>query len=292
MLVLGGILAVAAGLAFNLTAAVQKYETVRVVAPARRLLSALVRRPLWLLAVLLDLIAWVAQVAALTLAPLALAVPLMAVGAALLVLLGVRWLGEQFGRVELAAVALVTCGAAAAAVAAGSTTPARAPLTAATQLGIGAVAAATALLAARSRSGVALGTAAGALYAATAIYSKEVGDRVASNGWGWHTLALLLSSPAPYLLALFGVAALWLVQAGFQRANAATVTAAQTALETVGPILAGFLLYHERWPTGPGGPLLAAAIAATALGATMLAPRRQTLTDTEMQAKAEAEAEG
>jgi hypothetical protein len=77
------------------------------------------------------------------------------------------------------------------------------------------------------------------------------------------------------------VAALWLIQAGFQRTNAATVTAAMTAVETVGPILAGFLLYHERWPAGAGGPLLAAGIAAAVLGATILAARRQTYPQTE-----------
>jgi hypothetical protein len=119
VLVFGGILAVASGLAYNATAAVQKHEAVRASAPARRLLPALARRPLWLLALLLDLAAWVAQVAALALAPLALVVPLMAVGAALLVLLGVRWLDERFGRTELTAVALVAVGGAAAAVAAG-----------------------------------------------------------------------------------------------------------------------------------------------------------------------------
>jgi drug/metabolite transporter (DMT)-like permease len=279
VLVLGGILAVLAGLAYNLTAAVQKHETLRADAPASRLLPALARRPLWLLALLLDLCAWVGQVAALTLAPIALAVPLMAAGAALLVLLGVRWLGETFGRLELMAVALVSAGAAAAAVAAGATSPARAPLGATTQLVVGALAAVAALLSAWRRGGVALGTAAGCLYAATAIYSKEVGDRVASHGFTWRTVIVLLASPAPYLLAGFGVAALWLLQVGYQRANAATVSAAETALETVGPIIAGFLLYHEAWPSGAGGPVLAAGIAATALGATLLAPRRQALTE-------------
>jgi drug/metabolite transporter (DMT)-like permease len=273
VLVFGGILAVASGLAYNVTAAIQKHEAVRTAAPPRRLLPALARRPLWLLALLLDLVAWVAQVAALALVPLAVAVPLMAVGAALLVLLGVRWLGERFGRAELAAVALVGAGGVAAAIAAGATTPARAPLAVWTQLGVAAAAAAAALLAARSRSGVALGTAAGCLYAATAIYSKEVGDRVAGDGW--HALGPLLRSPAPWLLALFGVAALWLVQAGFQRANAATVTAVMTAVETVGPILAGFLLYHERWPADAGGWLLVAGIAAAVLGSTVLAARRE-----------------
>jgi O-antigen/teichoic acid export membrane protein len=148
-------------------------------------------------------------------------------------------------------------------------------LGAGTQLGVATVAAAAALLASRSRSGVALGTAAGCLYAATAICTKEVGDHLAADGWG--ALGPLLESPTPWLLALLGVVALWLVQAGFQRANAASVTAAMTAVASVGPVLAGFLLYHERWPSGAGGPLLAAGIAAAVLGATMLAARHKAL---------------
>jgi drug/metabolite transporter (DMT)-like permease len=274
VLVLGATLAAASGVAYNATAAVQKHETVRAQVPARRLLPTLLRRPLWLLALLLDLAAWVAQAAALTLAPIELVVPLMAVGAVLLVLLGVRWLGERFGRAELTAVALVATGGSAAAVATEGVAPTRAPLGAGTQLGA-AAAAAAALLASRSHSGVALGTAAGCLYAATAICTKEVGDRLAADGW--HALGPLLESPTPWLLALLGVVALWLVQAGFQRANAASVTAAMTAVASVGPILAGFLLYHERWPSGRGGPLLAAGIAAAVLGATMLAARHEAL---------------
>jgi len=275
VLVLGATLAAASGVAYNATAAVQKHETVRAAVPARRLLPALLRRPLWLLALLLDLAAWVAQAAALTLAPIELVVPLMAVGAVLLVLLGVRWLGERFGRAELTAVALVAAGGSAAAVATEGVAPARAPLGAGTQLGVATVAAAAALLASRSRSGVALGTAAGCLYAATAICTKEVGGQVAADRWG--ALGPLLESPTPWLLALLGVVALWLVQAGFQRANAASVTAAMTAVASVGPVLAGFLLYHERWPSGAGGPLLAAGIAAAVLGATMLAARHKAL---------------
>lgn len=275
MLVLGATLAAASGLAYNATGAIQKHETVRAGVPAPRLLPALLRRPLWLLALLLDLAAWAAQAAGLALAPIALVVPLMAVGAALLVLLGARWLDERFGRSELTAIALVAAGGSAAAVAAAGVAPARELLGAGAQLGVAGAAAAAALLASRSRRGVALGTAAGCLYAATAIWTKEVGDRLAA--YGWHALGLL-ESPAPWLLAVFGVAALWLVQAGFQRANAASVTAAMTAVESVGPVLAGFLLYHERWPSGAGFPLLAGGIAAAILGATMLAVRHETLT--------------
>lgn len=275
MVVWGATLAAASGLAYNATAAVQKHETVRAAVSARSLLPTLLRRPLWLLALLLDLAAWGAQAAALALAPVELVVPLMAVGAVLLVLLGVCWLGERFGRAELTAVTLVAAGGSVAAVAAEGVAPTRAPLAAGMQLGVAAAAAAAALLASRLHSGVALGTAAGCLYAATAICTKEVGDRVAADGW--RAIGALLESPTPWLLALLGGVALWLVQAGFQRANAASVTAAMTAVASVGPVLAGFGLYHERWPSDAGGWLLAAGIAAAVLGATMLAARHERL---------------
>jgi hypothetical protein len=57
VLVVGGILAVASGLGYNATAAIQQHEAVRASAPARRLLPALARRALWLLALLGDLAA-------------------------------------------------------------------------------------------------------------------------------------------------------------------------------------------------------------------------------------------
>ena len=278
MLVLGATLAAASGLGYNATAAVQKHEAVRTKVPARRLLPALVRRRLWLLALLLDLTAWVAQAAALSLAPIELVIPLMALGTVLLVVLGVSWLGERFGGAELTAVALVVAGASLATMAAGGVAPARAPLSDATQLGLAAVAGVAALLASRSRGGIALGTAAGCLYAATAVFTKEVGDRVAGDGW--HALGGLLVSPTPWLLVLLGVIALWLVQVGFQRANAASVTAAMTAVESIGPVLAGFLLYHERWPSAAGGWLLAAGIVTATLGAAMLAARHERIPET------------
>ena len=125
------------------------------------------------------------------------------------------------------------------------------------------------------RTGIAYGVAAGFLYAATAIYTKEVGDRFAVYGIG--AVGRLLASPTPWLLAVLAIAALALVQAGFQRANAASVVAAMTSVDTIGPILAGFLLYHERFPSGAAGPVLAVGIAAAILGTVVLAARLETL---------------
>jgi hypothetical protein len=271
--ILGGILALVAGIGYNSSAAVQKREAVAVGSSlaVTRLLPALVRRKVWVAASLLDLLAWLAQVVALALAPIALVIPVMGLGAAVLVVLGIRWLGERFRSVEIWGIVLVAAGATAAAVAAGNGSVARAPLPFADQIAIGGVALAVAMVLARTKTGIAYGTAAGALYAATAIYTKEVGDRFAVDGAG--AVPRLLASPTPWLLAVMAIVALALVQAGFQRANAASVVAAMTAVDTVGPILAGFLLYHESFPSGAAGPVLAVGIAAAVLGTTLLAGR-------------------
>ena len=273
MVILGAILALVAGVGYNASAAAQKREAVRVGRSVglTRLLPALVRRKLWVAASLLDFLAWLAQVAAMALAPIALVVPVMGVGAAVLVALGIGWLGERFGSAEIVGIVLVGAGATAAAVAAGNGSVARSPLPFADQVAIGGVALAAASVLARSKTGIGYGLAAGCLYGATAVYTKEVGDRFAEHGAG--AVARLLASPTPWLLAVTSIIALALVQAGFQRANAASVVAAMTAVDTTGPILAGFFLYHESFPSGAAGPGLAIGIAAAVLGTTFLAAR-------------------
>src|SRR5438067_1096698 len=76
---------------------------------------------------------------------------------------------------------------------------------------------------ARVRSGAAYGLAAGVLYAASAVFTKEVGDRFAVLGWG--AVGELAKSPAPWLLIPLGLIALAYVMSGFRLANAAAVLA-------------------------------------------------------------------
>ena len=84
MVILGTFLAVVAGLGYNSSAAVQKREAVAVGrnVEVTRLLPKLARRPVWLAASLLEILAWVAQAAALALAPIAVVIPVMGIGAA------------------------------------------------------------------------------------------------------------------------------------------------------------------------------------------------------------------
>ncbi len=66
-----------------------------------RLLAALARRPLWLLAMALSAVAWVGEAASLALAPVPVVATLRNAGRGLLVVGGGRWLDEHFSRLEL-----------------------------------------------------------------------------------------------------------------------------------------------------------------------------------------------
>jgi hypothetical protein len=272
VVILGAFLAIFTGLSYSAVALVQKRETLAAGVPATRLLGALVRRWRWMAATSLVALAWVAQVAALAMAPVAVVIPLVGAGTAFLVLGGIRWLGERFARVELFAVALVVVGGAASAIGAGSVPVAHRALPFATQLLIGVAAMAAAGVATLRRDGTALGTASGCLYAGVTILSKEVGDRFADSGL--HAIRLLILSPTIWELTVLAILALALEQAAFQRANAASVGAAITAMDTIGPILAGFLLYHEGFPAGPRGVLLALGFALALTGVLALSRNR------------------
>jgi drug/metabolite transporter (DMT)-like permease len=267
--IIGAIFAVTAGLMFAASAALQKSEALRVPESSESgLLAALVRRPRWVLATLLGVTGWVIEAAALSLAPIAVVMPLMATGTGVLVVVGVRWLGERFGRRELMAIALVGLGGPATAILAAGTSVRR-PLSLAALLVVGAVALICALGARLRRTAVGFGLAAGFLYAATGVYTKEVGDRFAVE----HLRAVgsLLGGPIPWLLGVVAILALAFVQAGFQRGNAATVTAAMAGPDTLGPILAGFLLYREAYPHGIAGALFPIAAVAVVFGIALAA---------------------
>lgn len=269
MVVAGALIAVATGVAYNLGAALQKREAVEVSVGTKHLLAALAKRKAWLAATALSTFAWVGQVAALALAPVALVVPLLPTGSAVLVVLGVRFLHERFKTPELVGVGLVAIGAAAAGAAEAGSTASHTPLRFTVQILILVVAAVCALSVLRWRSGVAYGAASGFGFAAVAIYSKEIGDAFADRGFA--AVPHLLGNPAPYLLLGVSIGALSLLQAGFQRGNAASVMAALSVPESIGPLIAGFWLYHEKYPNGPAAVILPAGLACAIGGSTLLA---------------------
>jgi drug/metabolite transporter (DMT)-like permease len=74
------------------------------------LLKTLARRPRWVLAVALTIAGWPLQLWALSMAPLTVVQPTLALGLILLLVLGVTVLGEHVGRREILAVVLVIAG--------------------------------------------------------------------------------------------------------------------------------------------------------------------------------------
>jgi drug/metabolite transporter (DMT)-like permease len=109
-LALGFALALAAACCYETGYALQAIEARR--APADRalrpsLMTHLVRRPLWVGATGLSLLGWPLQIIALAHAPLTLVQPTLALGLLLLLVLGVRVLGEHVGPREIAAVVLI-----------------------------------------------------------------------------------------------------------------------------------------------------------------------------------------
>jgi drug/metabolite transporter (DMT)-like permease len=269
LVALGALLAVLTGIAYNLGAALQKREAVEVPVGTKHLLRKLIRRKVWLAATALSTFAWGGQVASLALAPVALVVPLLATGSAVLVVLGVWVLHERFRKLELVGVALVAIGAAAAGAAEAGETASRAPLSFTVQFLVGAVAALCAVAIMRRGSALTYGTASGFGFAAVAIYSKEIGDGFAIKGV--RAVPHLLASPAPWLLIAASIGGVSLLQAGFQRGNAASVMAALAVPESIGPLIAGFWLYHERYPHGASAAILPAGLACAVVGSALLA---------------------
>lgn len=272
MLVAGILLCLFAGLANALAAALEKREAMAVSDDIQRfrLLAALARRPWWLVAMAVSVAAWVAQAGGLALVPIAAAATLLGAGRALLVLLGIRWLGERFGGWELAGVGLASAGAVAAAATAGSH-PTRVELSNWIQLAVGAAAVVVAVAVTRRARGVAYGAGAGVLFAATGIYTKEIGDRVASHGLAG--IALAAATPSPWVMVALTVLAQSYLQTAFRQANAATVSATNAAVSMNGLIICGFALYHEPFPGGAGGVMLVVGILASAAGTSLLAGR-------------------
>jgi len=109
-LALGFALALAAACCYETGYALQAIEARK--APAERalkpsLMTHLVRRPLWVGATGLSLLGWPLQIFALAHAPLTLVQPTLALGLLLLLVLGVRILGEHVGPREIGAVVLI-----------------------------------------------------------------------------------------------------------------------------------------------------------------------------------------
>ncbi len=284
MVLVGSLLALISGM-FNATAAwLEKREGMRTATASRglRLLAALARRPAWLVAMVISALAWVGEAAALALAPVPVVATLRNAGRGLLVVGGGRWLDERFSRPELVGVALATAGGIITAVGAAHSAVVRKPLSNGAELAVGATCMLAAGLVAsfssrwasapgehrRRAAGVATGAAVGLLFAGTGVFTKEIGDRFALYGVGG--LTAVLPSAGLWLMVLMSVWAQSLLQQAFRRANAASVSATNASVASLGLIAAGFVLYRQDLPAGAGAGLLIGGVVVSLAGTALL----------------------
>ena len=155
-------------------------------------MAGLVRRPRWLAATALAVAGWPLHIAALTVAPLTVVQPSLALGLVLLLWLGVRLLGEPARARDLGAVAVIGLGLALLAWGAPERGTTR-PGTAAVALVVLGAIAAVPWIGRRHVPAPALVAAAGAGYAASGIATKLVADSglgLAGLGWAAATAAV------------------------------------------------------------------------------------------------------
>lgn len=273
MFVLGSALALICGLANSAAAALEKREMMRLTVhrSGLALLAVLIRRPWWVVAMALSLIAWVAEAGALGLAPVPVVTTLRSAGRGGLLLAGHRWLGERFGRIELSGVCLLAVGGVLTASSVIATGAAQPPLSNLTLLLLALVLAVPAAVLAMTGNGLLMGSAVGVIFVATGVYTKEIADRVVRHGASG--LLHALATPGPWLMIALSVWSISMIQHAFARANAATVSAASTTVSANGLIVAGVLLYREPLASGAEVIPLTLGIVLAAVGALALAGR-------------------
>jgi drug/metabolite transporter (DMT)-like permease len=270
---LGFGLAVVAACCYETGYALQAIEARR--APAERalrpsLMTHLLTRPLWVGATALSLLGWPLQIWALAHAPLTLVQPTLALGLLLLLVLGVRILGEHVGRREIAAVLLIIASVGVFAWAAP-----REP--GEVDRGAGLVVA-LAILAAIAAAPYAIGSlrgarnpmlllvaSAGAADGMAAFVAKIVAEDISSG-------ALLAVLGWIALVAVVVLVGLTSESTALQRFAATRVAPTVLVLQIVIPVVMAPLVGGEGWGGTPlGGAVLVAALATVAVGTGLLA---------------------
>jgi drug/metabolite transporter (DMT)-like permease len=246
---------------------VRLYRTVQV-----SLLARLARRRLWLFAIALAVAGWPLQLLALSLAPLTLVQPIIALGVVLLLVLAARMLHERIGTRELVCCAGIVLGVAGIAWAAPARSDSHAgPLVLGLVLGgLAAFVAAPYVAAAggRALAAVWLVVAAGAGDAWAAFGAKLIVDELSGDGW--------------LAAAGFGVASAAALGAGLlsetsalQHFPASRVGPAVMAMQVAIPVLLAPVVGGEHWGDTPlgGGVLLVSLALVTCSGVVLTSSR-------------------
>jgi drug/metabolite transporter (DMT)-like permease len=272
-LALGFALALAAACCYETGYALQAIEARR--APADRalkpsLMAHLIQRPIWVGATALSLLGWPLQIFALAHAPLTLVQPVLALGLILLLVLGVRVLGEQVGPREMAAVALIIASVGAFAWAA-PREPGEVERSAGLVVALGLLAAVTAapyviaLIRHRQFPMLLLVASAGAADGMAAFVAKIVAQDASEGA----LLAVVAWAALVAGVVLIGVMS---ESTALQRFAATRVAPTVLVMQIVIPVVLAPLVGGEGWSDTPlGGAVLVMALVAVALGAGLLA---------------------
>ncbi len=270
---LGFALALAAACCYETGYALQAIEARR--APADRALKAslmtyLIRRPLWVGATALSLVGWPLQIIALTHAPLTLVQPVLALGLLLLLVLGVRILGEHVGPREIAAVVLIIASVGVFAWAA-PREPGEVERSAGLVVALAILAVVTlapyaiGLLRHRQFPMLLLVASAGAADGMAAFVAKIIAQD-ASEG------ALLAVIAWAALVASVVIVGVISESTALQRFAATRVAPTVLVMQIVIPVVMAPLVGGEGWSNTPlGGAVLVMALVAVAAGAGLLA---------------------
>ncbi len=275
-------LALAAAASFGLASALQHLEAGRIdkrsaLDPA--LLTALARRPTWLLGIIADVAAVALQAVALHFGAVALVQPLLVAGLPVAVLLSARYAGRALLGKERLGLLLCTGGLLLLAPATATTSlgaaPSRATATIAGVL-LGAAAGALLLLARRvpRLAPPATGTAAGAVIGAGSVLLAVSAGRSGD-------LPALLRSVAPYAALVVGLLGLLLSQAAFQTGALGAPLAALSVVEPVVAVLLAVTVLHERLPSD-AADRVAAIVGALLAVAGVIALTREDAVRTEL----------
>jgi drug/metabolite transporter (DMT)-like permease len=231
------------------------------------LLKRLASRPRWLLGTAVAILGWPFLLGALSLAPITIVQPTLALGSILLLALGARFLGEHVGGREWTAACVVVAGVTVLAISAPPHTD-YTPRGLEFTLVAAILAAITSLpfVLGRQRAGIRIHIlAAGAAFSMGAISSKLVTIEIAHGrplhaaGWAIGTIAI---TAAGFLIDM----------SALQRFKATSVAPPIFVIEVAIPVIAAPFLLGEHWSSTPGGGLLlGVGLALVLLGGAALA---------------------
>jgi drug/metabolite transporter (DMT)-like permease len=273
---LGALAAAAASSCYETSYALQALEARRV--PLRptlqlSLLGRLARRPLWLGAIALAALGWPLQLLALSLAPLTLVQPIIALGVVLLLVLAALILHERIGAREVVGCAGIVLGVAGIAWAAPERSSSHAgPPAVALALGfLGVFVAApyvAPLFGRRSMNPLWLVVAAGAGDAWAAFGAKLLVDELSGQNW-FTALGFALGSATALGAGLLSETS------ALQRFPAARVGPAVMAMQVAIPVLLAPLVGGEPWGNTPlhGGVLVVSLALVTVSGVSLTRSR-------------------